>query len=322
VYPRSSNPILWRVALMCVSSAAVLACAGGADESAGEAPGGTMPLFVDAAWLSERNGAGGGVALLHVGSPASLDSAHIAGSGFLDVAGLNEERDGVPGMLPPPDRLAASFDAAAVRAGEPLVLYGAPLAAARGFVALEHAGFDAVALLDGGLPAWRAAGLPVTEGGVNGVAADQGAASGSPTARPPAGGAAADGGRVVAWDWVLAKLDDPAAALIDARPPAQYTGEVPGERVPRPGHIPGAANLFWEELSEPGAPGRLLPEAELRARFEAAGATPERVVILYCRTGMQASFAYAVARHLGYDAYIYDGSFVEWSNRPELPVTR
>ena len=55
--------------------------------------------------------------------------------------------------------------------------------------------------------------------------------------------------------------------------------------------------------------------------FEEAGAAPGDTVVAYCRTGGQASFLYTVARHLGYDVRLYDGSFIDWS-RTEFPVER
>ena len=63
----------------------------------------------------------------------------------------------------------------------------------------------------------------------------------------------------------------------------------------------------------------LQPEAELRRMYAALGATPQKKVVSYCRSGMQSSFDYFVAKYLGYEARMYDGSFFEWS-RKELPV--
>ncbi|NIQ54333.1 MAG: sulfurtransferase, partial [Gammaproteobacteria bacterium] len=63
------------------------------------------------------------------------------------------------------------------------------------------------------------------------------------------------------------------------------------------------------------------PES-LRARFREAGVDDGDTVVTYCRTGMQSSFAYFVARYLGYDTRLYDGSFMDWSRRGELPVER
>ncbi len=59
----------------------------------------------------------------------------------------------------------------------------------------------------------------------------------------------------------------------------------------------------------------------LRRIFEEAGVDPGDTVVSYCRTGGQASFLYVVARQLGYDVKLYDGSFIDWS-RTDYPVER
>jgi thiosulfate/3-mercaptopyruvate sulfurtransferase len=121
--------------------------------------------------------------------------------------------------------------------------------------------------------------------------------------------------------WVHERLNDDGFAIIDARPPAEFSGETPGEGITRPGHIPGARNLFWQDLVESADNPRLKDEAELRRLFREAGAEPGRTVVAYCRTGGQSAFLYTVARHLGYDVRMYDGSFIDWS-RTQYPVER
>lgn len=90
--------------------------------------------------------------------------------------------------------------------------------------------------------------------------------------------------------------------------------------VPRGGHIPGAVNIFWEEMVD--GDRMILPEDSLRGTFRAAGVEPGDTVVTYCRTGMQASFAYTVARALGYETRMYDGSMVDWVTDPTRPVIR
>jgi thiosulfate/3-mercaptopyruvate sulfurtransferase len=123
-------------------------------------------------------------------------------------------------------------------------------------------------------------------------------------------------------DWVLTHLDDPSVVLIDARPEEHFRGDERDDEIARPGHIPGAQNLHWMEFFADRDSRRLRPRAELRAMWERVGAREGRTVVVYCRTGMQSSFAYFVARYLGYPTKMYDGSFVDWSRREHLPVER
>jgi len=298
-----------RLAAVALAGAAVFGCGDRQDTgtvvAAPEPPALRTELLVTADWLAASL-EDTDVVILHVGGDeAEYRGAHIPGARFIPLGALNQERDGVPGMLPPSAELAATFAGAGISDMMHVIVYGAPLFAARAFVALEQIGQPRVSLLDGGLPAWRAGGHPLSDSPVAPVA-------GSLVARPT--------DVVVTGDWVRDRLEDPTIALIDARPPAQFTGEDPGSGIPRPGHIPGAENVFWEQLIVSAEDPRLQDVATLRALFAEHGATADRTVVTYCRTGMQSSFAYFVARYLGHQTRIYDGSFVDWSPREEYPV--
>jgi thiosulfate/3-mercaptopyruvate sulfurtransferase len=275
------------------------------ETAASDSPAVRSELLVEADWLAQRLD-DPSVVVVHVASNrGEYEAGHVPGARFLPLSALIEEREGIINLLPAPESIAASFADVGVSGTSHVVLYGAPLFAARGFMALEHIGHPRASLLNGALPAWEAAGHPLSQDPVEYAAGDL-------RARPT--------DTVVDAEWVLNRLDDPEFALLDARPPAQFTGEDPGDRVPRPGHIPGAENVFWERMILSSADPRLQDEASLRAMLAEGGATPDRTVVTYCRTGFQASFAYFVSRYLGLDAKVYDGSFVDWSPREELPV--
>ncbi|MBZ5583227.1 MAG: sulfurtransferase, partial [Acidobacteriia bacterium] len=88
--------------------------------------------------------------------------------------------------------------------------------------------------------------------------------------------------------------------------------------LPRAGHIPGARNApVASVLAENG---KLKPAASLRQVLTAGRSEAPALTVLYCQTGQQATVLYFAARYLGLQARLYDGSFQDWSGRPELPV--
>ena len=266
-------------------------------------------MLVTSEWLAART-ADPAVVVLHTGSDrAEYDRAHIPGARFLPLSAFVAERDGSINELPPVAQLDSVFEAVGVSDGTRVVVYGAPLAAARAFFTLDVLGHgNRTSLLDGGLAGWRAAGRPVSTDAPR-------VARGRFTPRPAPE-------RVVDAEWVRLRLREPNVAFVDARPEAQYTGAEAGAGVARGGHIPGAGNLFWERLLQSTQNPVLRDPDSLRAMFRTAGVEPGDLVVTYCRSGMQASYAYFVARYLGYDTKMYDGSFMDWSRRPELPVAR
>ena len=172
---------------------------------------------------------------------------------------------------------------------------------------LDYLGLgNRTSILDGGLPAWRAEGKPITA-----------------ELRQPKPGhftPAPNSKLVVDVDWVKANLNKPSVAILDARAARFYTGEESGQ-MPRAGHIPSAKNIPFSRLVEESTNKFKNAEA-LRALFTEAGVKQGDRVATYCHIGQQASLLYFVARYLGYEAHLYDGSFQDWSNRKELPVEK
>jgi thiosulfate/3-mercaptopyruvate sulfurtransferase len=266
------------------------------------------PLLVPTDWLASRLN-DPAVVVLQVGrDEAEYRAGHIPGARFVPLGSIVVERDGILNELPETDALQGVFAEAGVSDASHVVLYGdlGGLAAARAFFTLDYLGHMRVSLLDGGLERWKAEQRQLS---TEAPAVQRGTFSPLPRAD-----------RVVSAGWVRQHLDDPTLVLIDARPPAQFTGE--DATGLRPGHIPGARNIFWRSALLSDDDPRLKDLPELRAMFAAAGAAPGRTVVAYCRTGVQASHTYFVARYLGYDVVLYDGSFIDWSRRSELPVER
>lgn len=171
---------------------------------------------------------------------------------------------------------------------------------------LKWMGHDAVAVLDGGLQAWQAAGGAVT--GREEPARFQSNFTPAAPLLP-----------LATTQMVAARLGETAQTLVDARAPARYRGEVE-PLDPIAGHIPGALNRPFGDNLQPD--GRFKPAAELRAEFDAllAGRDPATVVH-HCGSGVSAVPNVLAMEIAGFGpTALYAGSWSEWSNTPGLPV--
>jgi thiosulfate/3-mercaptopyruvate sulfurtransferase len=169
-------------------------------------------------------------------------------------------------------------------------------------------GHEAVAVLDGGLPKWKAEGRAL-ESGEPATAAP---ATFVPDliARRLAG--IGDVKRIV-------REGGGEALILDARSKGRFDGTAPE---PRPGlvsgHMPGAASLPFTELLN--ADGTMKDAAAIRALFEARGADESRPLVTSCGTGVTACVLALGAVRAGLpEPAVYDGSWTEWASRPETP---
>ena len=236
--------------------------------------------------------------------------SHIPGAVFADLErDLSAVRDGANGRhpLPTPQALAEVFSRLGIDDSCMVVGYdrsGGPYAS-RLWWSLRYLGHFGVAVLDGGYPAWVRAGYPVR--------------SGSETR---------DGARfvpsvqtrmLVDADEIIGRLDTRTLRLLDARAPERYRGdEEPID--PVAGHIPGAANVFWNDnLDEEG---RFNLSALLEARYRRVlGRYPPSAAVAYCGSGVTGCHLLLAMEQAGIrGARLYAGSWSEWASDPTRPV--
>ncbi|MGH3783999.1 MAG: sulfurtransferase [Pseudonocardiaceae bacterium] len=245
---------------------------------------------------------------------ADYQAGHLPGAVFLDMDSDLAAPPGRDGRhpLPEPAALQATLRAAGISATTPVVAYDAADSsiAARLWWLLRWVGHPAVAVLDGGIAAWRAAGLPVTVD----------------VPRPQPGTITVRPGAMPVIDASQAAALARDGVLLDARIAPRYRGET--EPVdPRAGHIPGAANAPLRELTD--AQGRWLPPTRLRelARQWAVGGAEGiggAEVGAYCGSGINACSLVLGLERAGVTeperpAALYAGSWSQWCTDPARP---
>jgi thiosulfate/3-mercaptopyruvate sulfurtransferase len=268
----------------------------------GERLGAPRLVVVDASWY---------LSALNRSAVGEYQAGHVAGAVFWDLDTMSDRASPLPHMLPDAETLGRRIGILGIGNDDRVVVYdgsGNNLSAARIWWTLRVAGHDAVAVLDGGLAAWRAAGRPLRAGW----------APWAPTRfvaryRPEL---------VRSREAVRDATAGGRAQILDARAKGRFEGTEPEPRPGlRAGHMPGAKNLPYPELT--GIDGRMLPVEALRARIAIAGIDPARPVITSCGSGVTAcvlALALEIAGHREWS--VYDGSWAEWGlpDGPEIEI--
>jgi thiosulfate/3-mercaptopyruvate sulfurtransferase len=235
------------------------------------------------------------------------ERAHIPGSAYADlIHDLSDRNTPLPLMMPPAAQFAEAMSRYGVGDGTRAVLYdtSGTLWATRVWWMLRSFGFDDAAVLNGGWRKWMAEGRAV---------------SSSPPGYPRGTFVAHYRPELIASRQdVLDAIGKEDTRIMNALSAEEHSGKV--SRLPRPGHIPSSVNVPAQALLDP-ATNAFRPFEELRSLFERAGALNHDRVITYCGGGIAASADAFALTLLGVgNVALYDGSLVEWTSDPSLPM--
>jgi len=240
---------------------------------------------------------------------ADYGAGHIPGAVFFDIDDVAEPGTSLPHMIPSAERFAAKMAERGIGNEDRVIVYDANglSSAGRAWWMLRLFGHDNVALLDGGLPKWKAERRPLE--------------TATPAIPPRRFTARFDSALVRDKAAVLANVESRREQLVDARAAGRFDGTAeetwPGRRR---GHIPGSRNLPFDQVTDPRTK-QLKSAEELRSLFAGAGVAIDRPIVTSCGSGVTAC-ALAFALYLvGQErAAVYDGSWSEWGLPDGPPI--
>ncbi len=291
--------------------AAMFACslhaviAGSRDES-------RVSLLVSTQWLAEHLNDPNVVVLQICTNRREYSKGHIPGARFVWGQSFAPSNPDATSELPTIEQAASMLEEWGVSDISHIVICGSsnrPTWQTRLFFTLEYFGmgnlYETVgrtSILDGGFDVWKKENRAIS---TEATVFSKGKITLTPQSQSLVNG-----------EWVKKHLDDASVKIIDARDKRFFDGEDAGQ--PRRGHIPNAANIPYATSLD--STGKFKDKASLAKMFAEAGATQGNHVVTYCHIGQQATVAYFVARLLGYNASVYDGSFEDWSSTESYPV--
>lgn len=250
--------------------------------------------------------------ILDVGRAAVYAQVHLPQARWVDRAALMSGHPDALGSLPDLARLQQMVEQLGLQLDQHIVVYDDEGGgwAGRLLWTLEVLGFEQIALLDGGIHTWLAAGLPTDSGEVTVYPTTH--LTLTPNFAP----------RIERAE-ILQLLAAPLAErpiFWDCRSWEEYCGDRLTAR--RGGHLPDAVHYEWTSLMDRERQLRLQPLDQIRQALteRAIIRQPQPLIVTYCQSHHRSGLSYVVGRILGLPIRAYDGGWSEWGNRTDTPI--
>jgi thiosulfate/3-mercaptopyruvate sulfurtransferase len=230
---------------------------------------------------------------------------HITGSINLPPADL-VNNEPIPYILKDVAELEKIIGAKGISQNNQIIIYdeGSSKYSGRLYWVFKYLGVQDVKLLNGGIESWKSIRKPVTS-----TASKRKATTFTANVQPQ---------YMATLSEVKEALINPNYVIIDARSDAEYDGT--NETDLRKGHIPNAVHIEYKDII--ASNGKLKSANQLKALYTAKGVTPDKTVIIYCKTSVRAAIEFvALNSVLGYEnVKVFDGAFCEWCSDKSTEV--
>ncbi|GAB1255930.1 hypothetical protein NBRC116494_04320 [Aurantivibrio plasticivorans] len=231
-------------------------------------------------------------------------SGHIPGAIHVSPAEIVLGVPPAPGKLPEVERLNSVMTRIGLTPDSHVIAYDDEGGgwAGRFIWTLDVIGHAHSSYLNGGLTAWKQAGLELT--------------TDIPKPAPQPNSVTIHHEPILNKDEILTALAQPNFMVWDARSADEYSGQ--RQTAQRNGHIPKAVHCEWTELMDQNAGLRI--RKDVAAYIEAKGITADKLIATHCHSHHRSGLTYLVGKSLGLNIKAYPGSWSEWGNDPLTPV--